>query len=178
MKQCTETITLFNHYTDNDTGLDRYSPTVIRGVSWYCEVASSVDASGLVSANRFTIRIPTGADFSGKKYVRPEAYEGSSKAAYFTLRQGDIIVHGNGTATSVMDIDNVDGGDFSPQSWDAYSDGDNLDGGTFKDQVTTEDLSDLLPAEMIERYGEVVTVLGVTDNRERPHGKHWKVTGK
>lgn len=32
------------------------------------------------------------------------------------------------------------------------------------------------PAELREQFPEVVTVLGVTDNRRAPHGKHWKIT--
>lgn len=34
------------------------------------------------------------------------------------------------------------------------------------------------PAQLQAQYGEVVTVLGVTDNRRAPHAKHWKVVGK
>lgn len=33
------------------------------------------------------------------------------------------------------------------------------------------------PADLQEQYAEVVTVLGVTDNRRAPRGKHWKITG-
>lgn len=37
----------------------------------------------------------------------------------------------------------------------------------------------LSPAQLRERFGEgrLLTVLGVTDNRSAPNGKHWKVTG-
>ena len=34
------------------------------------------------------------------------------------------------------------------------------------------------PAELQELYGEVVTILGVTDNRDRRCAPHWKVVGK
>ena len=35
----------------------------------------------------------------------------------------------------------------------------------------------MTPAKLKEQYAEVVTVLGVTDNRRAPYAKHWKVTG-
>ena len=134
MKQCTETITVFNTRLDEETGYDVYVPTVIRGVSWFCEIASTVDSSGLKAANRFSIRIPVDADFSQKAYVPPVAYPGSDPKRAFTLSQGDIIVH-------------------------------------------AEEGSPLTPAQLKEKYGEIVTVLGVTDSTSRPRGKHWKVVG-
>ena len=33
------------------------------------------------------------------------------------------------------------------------------------------------PAQLQEKYGELVTILGVTDSSRRPHAKHWKVVG-
>ena len=35
----------------------------------------------------------------------------------------------------------------------------------------------LTPAQAREKYGEIVTILGSTDNRRAPKGKHWRVTG-
>lgn len=135
MKQCTETITIFNISTDDNEGFDVYHPTVIHGVSWFCEIASVVDSSGLKAANRFTIRIPIDADFSGKTYVRPVDYASADPTTVFTLKQGDIIVHG-------------------------------------------AEAEALTPAQLQQKYGEIVTVLGVTDSRTRPNAKHWKVVGK
>ena len=135
MKECNETITVFNTSLDAETGYDTYIPTIIRGVSWYCEVASAVDSSGLKAADIFKIRIPVDADFSGKAYVKPAAYAGGDPTSVFTLGQGDIIVHG-------------------------------------------EEKASLNPAQLQEKYGEIVTILGVTDNTRRPHAKHWRVTGK
>lgn len=134
MKLCDETITVFNARVDDDKGYDVYIPTVIRGVSWFCEIASTVDSSGLKAANKFTIRIPIDADFSDKAYVPPAAYAGGDPNSVFTLKQGDIIVHGEET------------------------------------EITT-------PAKLAEKYGEIVTILGVTDSRRRPNAKHWKVVG-
>lgn len=134
MKLCDETITVFNARVDDDKGYDVYIPTVIRGVSWFCEIASTVDSSGLKAANKFTIRIPIDADFSDKAYVPPAAYAGGDPNSVFTLKQGDIIVHGEET------------------------------------EITT-------PAKLTEKYGEIVTILGVTDSSRRPNAKHWKVVG-
>ncbi|MBR0411061.1 MAG: hypothetical protein IJI25_08685 [Eubacterium sp.] len=134
MKLCNDTITVFNARIDDDKGYDTYEPTIIRGVSWFCEIASNVDSSGLKAANKFTIRIPEDADFSGKAYVTPAAYAGGDPKTAFTLQQGDIIVHG-------------------------------------------EETGFLRPAQLKEKYGETVTILGVTDNRRSPNAKHWKVVG-
>lgn len=38
--------------------------------------------------------------------------------------------------------------------------------------------SSLSPKELQEKYGEIITVLGVTDSRRAPNAKHWKVVGK
>ena len=93
MKLCNETVTVFNKKVDPDKGWDVYAPTVINGASWYCEIASAVDGNGLHAANRFTIRIPLDADFNGKSYVDPIAYENEPMSAgVFTLANGDIIV--------------------------------------------------------------------------------------
>ena len=130
MHECNETITVFNSFVDDDKGYDVYAPTVIRGVSWYEDIVSNVDESGLRAANKFVIRIPVDADFSGKTYVK--AYTGAEGT--FTLRHGDIIVH-------------------------------------------AEETEGLNPAALKQKYGEIVTILGVTDSTRRPNGKHWKVVG-
>ena len=134
MKECNETITVFNTRLDDDKGYDLYVPTIIRGVSWFCEIASNVDSSGLKAANKFIIRIPVDADFSDKAYVPPAAYAGGDPNTVFTLKQGDAIVHG-------------------------------------------EETEPMQPAQLQEKYGELVTILGVTDSSRRPHAKHWKVVG-
>ena len=134
MKECNETITVFNARLDDDRGYDAYIPTIIRGVSWFCEIASNVDSSGLKAANKFIIRIPVDADFSDKAYVPPAAYAGGDPNTVFTLKQGDVIVHG-------------------------------------------EETEPMQPAALQEKYGEIVTILGVTDSSRRPNAKHWKVVG-
>lgn len=135
MKLCDETITVFNKRQAQDTGYDVYIPTVITGVSWFCEIASTVDTSGLKAANKYTIRIPTDADFSGKNYVTPAKYAESDEKTSFTLGNGDIIVKAAITDTG------------------------------------------LKPADLQAQYGDIATVLGVTDNRRTKNAPHWKVVG-
>ena len=136
MRLCNETITVFNPRLDKDKDCDVYCGTVIQGVSWYCEIASNVDSSGLKAANKYTIRIPQNADFGGKAYVDPIIFSSSDPDTTFTLKSGDIIVKG---AVSVDD----------PR-----------------------------PATLKKVCAEVVTVLGVTDDRRTPKAPHWKVVGK
>lgn len=101
MNLCNDTITVFNAKLDKSSGNDVYFATVISGVSWFSEIVSNVDSSGLKAANKFTIRIPATADTCGKAYVSPLDYAAAEDASgLFTLRNGDIIVHG---AVSVPD---------------------------------------------------------------------------
>ena len=87
-----ETITLFNAVLDEESGLDVYVPTVITGVAWTSVISAEKDTNGLKPAHKYTIRIPDNADFSGKTYVEPEAYEGSEGT--FTFMPGCYIVKG------------------------------------------------------------------------------------
>ena len=43
--------------------------------------------------------------------------------------------------------------------------------------VEAEEREQLDPVQLKQKYGEVITILGVTDNRSRPRAKHWKVVG-
>lgn len=95
MNLCNDTITVFNAKLNPDTGSDDYNATIITGVSWFCEIVSNVDNSGLKAANKFTIRIPETADFSSKAYAAPLEYANAADVSgLFTLRNGDIVVHG------------------------------------------------------------------------------------
>ena len=95
MNLCNDVITVFNAKFNPATGSDDYNVTAISGVSWFCEIVSNVDSSGLKSANRFTIRIPETADFGGKTYAAPRDYAGAADVSgAFTLQNGDVVVHG------------------------------------------------------------------------------------
>ena len=37
--------------------------------------------------------------------------------------------------------------------------------------------ADWTPAKLKAAYADCVTILGVTDNRRAPNGKHWRITG-
>ena len=94
MKLCDETITVVNAKVDPATRKDVYKATVINGASWHCSIESTVDA-GLKAANKFTVRIPVTADFSGKTYASPLDYANAENVDnLFTLKNGDIVVHG------------------------------------------------------------------------------------
>ena len=90
MKLCDDVITIFNKHVED--GQYTYIPTVINGVSWYATIATTVN-DGLVAANKFVIRIPVDADFSGKEYVDSTEYgKLSSVEGVFTIANGDIII--------------------------------------------------------------------------------------
>lgn len=96
MRLCDETITVFNARFDSEHDKDTYVPTVIVGASWFCEIASNVDSSGLKAADKFTVRIPLDANFGGKNYVDPVSYAAAADpSSIFTLQNGDIIVKGD-----------------------------------------------------------------------------------
>lgn len=94
MKQCNETITIFNRRCDPETDFDVWVPTVVYGVSWHCSTETAVTDSGLVSALKCVIRIPSDADFGGKTIVPSWEYAGCDPGDAFTLTAGDIIAKG------------------------------------------------------------------------------------
>ena len=101
MNLCNETITVFNPKLNVTTDKDEYHGTVISGVSWFCEIVSTVN-EGLKAANKFTIRIPEDADFGGKAYADPLGYAGAEDVSgLFTLRNGDIVARGAVTETGL-----------------------------------------------------------------------------
>lgn len=96
MRLCNKTITVYNARCDEETGYDVYYGTVISGVSWFGELASSVDKSGLNAASKYTVRIPIDAVVDGgKTYVDPKRYADSDPSRVFTLARGSIIVFGS-----------------------------------------------------------------------------------
>lgn len=99
MKLCDDVITVFTARVDPELGDDVWTPTVIKGVSWYATDASTVDASkgGLVAANKVTVRIPA--------KVYPEG---------LVLKNGDVIVKGTVTGNdwTPAKLKKVYGGDF------------------------------------------------------------------
>lgn len=140
MKLATETITIFHDVTNPDTSYNAWTPTIIRGVSFHGDTATTVTDTGLLAASKFSIRIPVDADTGGRAYVEPHVMDNEDNPGNpetrFTLAIGDVLVKGEETGTD----------------WN--------------------------PNKLREKYGSIVTVVGVADNRNRPRGKHWKLTGK
>lgn len=95
MKLCTETITLYNHQIDANTGDDVYNATTIAGVSWYFHDAASPQTKGMKDADGCTVRIPITAT-TDKAYLPPVEYATADPASAYTLQPGDIIVRGIG----------------------------------------------------------------------------------
>ncbi len=94
MRMCDKTITVYNAHFNPETDRDEYPGTVISGVSWFCAIESTVD-KGLQAADKFTVRIPADANFSGKSYVTPKDFQkAANTTGLFTLQNGDIIVYG------------------------------------------------------------------------------------
>lgn len=100
MKLCNETVTVYNARLDRERDSTVYVPTVIRGVSWYGSVKSTVDSGGLKAASQYTIRIPQDADTGGKGYTGAGEYKAAADVSgLFTLNEGDFIVKGAYTKT-------------------------------------------------------------------------------
>lgn len=95
-----DVITIFNPVYNEETGMDTYEATVIRGVSWVSSLSANTDTAGLQSNTTCVIRIPEDADFSGKTYVEPELYEGQEGT--FTFMTGDTVVHGEETELTTL----------------------------------------------------------------------------
>lgn len=95
MRLSDDIVTLYNAYYDKANDCTAYTRTVIRGASWYVHSKSTVDKDGLKAANEFIVRIPADADFGGKSYLPPSAFDTlKSPSDVFTFKGGDFIVKG------------------------------------------------------------------------------------
>ena len=91
------TATLYNHYTDKETGKTVYKRTLITSVNWQKQQKTTVTDKGLLSADQINIFIPFNADFEGKEYIGPKKFKRLSeedKDKYFTFDNDDYIVKG------------------------------------------------------------------------------------
>lgn len=92
---CTRTVTLVNARYDKQADKTVYVNTVLRGVSWFCSIKSSVDSKGLNAANSFVVRIPVDVVADGKVYADPQSYTSAVDVSrLFTLNEGDFLVPG------------------------------------------------------------------------------------
>lgn len=88
-------ITLYNHYYDKSTRLDKWKKTVIRGVHFYVDHKVSVGDNGLNSADIYKIRIPVDADIQGE-YLSEDDWiaRGENVMGRWTLQSDDVVVLG------------------------------------------------------------------------------------
>lgn len=88
-------ITLYNHYYDKDTRLDKWKKTVIHGVHFYVDHKVSVGDNGVNSADIYKIRIPVDADIQGE-YLSEDDWiaRGENVMGRWTLQSDDIVVLG------------------------------------------------------------------------------------
>lgn len=75
MVRCNETVTLVHHTPEQED--DRYTSTVIRGVSWFGKSKSALQGNGLATVKEVKVRIPA------------ESLSGDT-----VLRKGDYLVRG------------------------------------------------------------------------------------
>ena len=75
MKNAGQAITLYNYFLDPETGYDTCTRAYIRGVSVFGKAEVSVTKEGFVSADVYTVRVPTAC-------------------GEYTFRAGDVIVAG------------------------------------------------------------------------------------
>lgn len=104
MKQCDTNIVVYNAKYDAALDRDVYTGTVIEGVSWFSDIAATVDGSGLKAAKKVTVRIPVTAECT-KSYTTPIAYKTADASTSFTLQAGDIVVQGNTVLTDPRPAD-------------------------------------------------------------------------
>jgi len=164
VKLTNKAILIFNVKTDPVTGYEVYYPTLISGVSVFNETKTSVDKTGLLAANSYTIRIPKSANFFGKRYVAPVDYAGADPNEAFTLQPGDVIVASalvDGSGIADESVKMPGGHYFALQYLHQYA----------SDNSLTMD-------EIHSVFGNVVQVLNVTDNCGAPRAQHWKVVGR
>lgn len=95
-----DSVTIFNPVYNEETGMDTYVATVIKGVSWVSSLSAGTDTAGLKSNKSCVIRIPEDADFSGKVYVEPALFNGQEGT--FTFMPGDTVIHGEETELTTL----------------------------------------------------------------------------
>lgn len=167
MQLANKAILLYNVKNDPETGYEVYCPTLITGVSYFTRTVIGLDKSGMMAGNLHTIRVPVEADFSGKQYVAPVDFKSSDPSTSYTFAVGDIIV----ASALVEDHDIVDGDNNRIRT----PDGHYL---VYEYIRGYADNRNLRPAEIQELFGDIVTVVGVTDNRGARFARHWKLEGK
>lgn len=58
MHHADKTVTVYHRQWDPEKGADIYKGTVLKGVSFFCKVCTTVTTDGLTAANEAVLRIP------------------------------------------------------------------------------------------------------------------------
>ena len=88
-------ITLYNHYYDKDTRLDRWNRSVIYGVHVYVDHKVSAGDTGVDRSSTYKIRIPVDAQCTNTYISEDEWQEkGSGVLGDWTLQNDDLVVLG------------------------------------------------------------------------------------
>lgn len=84
MHYAEKTVTVYHKEWDAEKGVDSYRGTLLKNVSFFSRIATSVSTDGLTAACEATLRIPMG--------VYPEGLE---------LKNGDLVCEGSLTENPV-----------------------------------------------------------------------------
>ena len=88
------TITVYNVLPNEMTGFDDYFRTTIGSCSWFSQINTAANATGLVYDKIFKVRIIEGFSASDKAYISPEML--ANPNTHYTLAAGTIVVKGIG----------------------------------------------------------------------------------
>ena len=90
-----ETVTVFNRYEDDATGLVTWYSKVLRHCFWKCVNNQHTANNTVADASSVTVRIPQSGRFK-----LPYEWNGlANKENYFTFNTGDIIISGEVSET-------------------------------------------------------------------------------
>lgn len=90
-----ESLTIYNRKLDPETRQYVYRRTEIPNVHWYTDQKASLGDNGLISADLYKIRIPSG--MQTERFVPADKYAAlpyGEEKSYWTVENGDLFVKG------------------------------------------------------------------------------------
>ena len=87
-------ITIYNQKSNPVTKLTEYVRTQIRNVHWYTDQKTSVDQSGVHSADIYKIRVPEESVTDRKFLDHSEWKQSEDTDGYWTIQYDDLVVRG------------------------------------------------------------------------------------
>ena len=87
-------ITIYNQKSNPVTKLTEYVRTQIRNVHWYTDQKTSVDQSGVHSADIYKIRVPEESVTYRKFLDHSEWKQSEDTDGYWTIQNDDLVVRG------------------------------------------------------------------------------------